>query len=379
MYLPMGKILRRFMIPYGLGGLLISYEDITDRKALEASYETSLSTQRATINNISEAVAMFDSDENLSLYNSNYLNLWKFEKAFLDTKPKFTDIIERHRPFFTDDDAEWNKLRTTILDALSKGKEAKLRFERRDGKVLDVSKVPLADGGFLLAFEDITRQVNEKEQQEAQINIMSKKDRVLKNFISAMSSGFIPPLRELSDFASKLPSSALFVEKASDIENSFADVMRLANAEMNAAPLSDNVVDVPAMLEEILVKMKDRANVKLITLSLNYDKAQPFKCVTDRERLFELLFYVTATSLGISGKGESVSITVKKEDKNNKPCLKVIFSPHFIPTDIKKAEDEFLGLGADLAKMNAADLSCEVKVEKMTESSSYSLSLLIPE
>ncbi len=378
LYLPMGKILRRFMIPYGLGGLLISYEDITDRKALEQSYMTSISTQRATIDNINEAVAMFDSKENLNLYNSNYLNLWKFERSFLDAGPHFSDIIERHRPFFTEDDAEWNKVKNTIFDTLSKGNEAKLRFKRRDNKILDVSKVPLADGGFLLAFDDITGEENEKEKQKQQIQTMSKKDKVLKSFIAAMTSGFTLPLRELSDFASKLPSSALFVAKANDIENSFADVMHFADVEANAAPLVANNVDIPSMLKDIFAKLKTRANAKLITMALNYDKSQTFTCVTDRERLFELLYYITATSLGLSGSEKNVSVSIKTEERKGKNYIKILFSPHFIPSDVKNAEREFLGLGADLAKVNAEDLSCEIKIERTTEVASYSLSVTIP-
>ena len=376
LYLPMGKILRRFMIPYGLGGLLISYEDVTDRKALEASYETSISTQRATIDNIREAVAMFDAEENLNLYNSNYLKLWKFEKSFLDTRPKFSEIIEMHRPFFTEDETEWNSFKGKILDTLSMGKEAKLRFERRDNKVLDVSKVPLVDGGFLLAFDDITREAYEREQQEQQIQIMSKKDKTLKDFIDSMASGFTQPLKELSDFAGKLPSSALFVEKASDIENTFLDVMRFAKSEINASMPVVSSVDIPLMLEDIMAKLKARADAKLIYVSINYDKKNSIKCLTDRERIFELLYYITATSLGIARKGENVSINVKKETKKEKSYVKVTFSPHFIPSDVKNAVQEYLGIGNDLVKMNVNDLSCSIEVERTVELTS--LCLIIP-
>ncbi len=377
LYLPMGKILRRFMIPYGLGGLLISYEDITDRKALELSYEASIENQRATIDNIKEAVVMFDAEENLNLYNSNYLTLWHFDKSFLDTKPKFSDIIELHRPFFTEDEAEWNKFKNTIFDTLNKGSEAKLRLERRDKKVLDVSKVPLADGGFLLAFDDITGQANEKELREKQIRTMSKKDEVFKSFISAMASNFPLPLKELSVLAGKLPSSALFVEKAGDIESSFADVMNFAVAEINAAPLKIEKVNILPILKDIFSKLRARAAAKMIDITLNCDEKISMECYTDKSRFFELLYYIAATSLSIAGRNEKLSVTAKAEEKYGKKCIKIIFSPHFMPSGIKNAENEYLGLGADLVKMNASDLSCEIKVERTSEAASYSLSVTV--
>ena len=115
-----------------------------------------------------------------------------------------------------------------------------------------------------------------------------------------------------------------------------------------------------------------------IFVELNYDKSQTFICVTDRERLFELLYYITATSLGLSGSEKNVSVSVKAEERKGKNYIKILFSPHFIPSDVKNAEREFLGLGADLAKVNAEDLSCEIKIERTTEVASYSLSVTIP-
>src|SRR5690606_19373601 len=44
-YLPNGRELRVLVIPHALGGLLFAYEDITDRRAIERSYNTLLAVQ----------------------------------------------------------------------------------------------------------------------------------------------------------------------------------------------------------------------------------------------------------------------------------------------------------------------------------------------
>ncbi|MBN8531210.1 MAG: PAS domain-containing protein, partial [Alphaproteobacteria bacterium] len=51
-YMPDGMALRVLVIPHALGGLLFSYEDVTDKLALERSYNTLIAVQRATLDKL---------------------------------------------------------------------------------------------------------------------------------------------------------------------------------------------------------------------------------------------------------------------------------------------------------------------------------------
>src|SRR3546814_10809730 len=53
-HLPDGSTLRMVVTPHPFGGILLSYEDVTDRLALERSYNTLTEVQRETIDNRSE-------------------------------------------------------------------------------------------------------------------------------------------------------------------------------------------------------------------------------------------------------------------------------------------------------------------------------------
>ena len=58
--------------PHPFGGLIFAYEDVTDRLALERSYNTSIEVQRETLDNLYEAIAVFGSDGRLKLWNPAY-------------------------------------------------------------------------------------------------------------------------------------------------------------------------------------------------------------------------------------------------------------------------------------------------------------------
>ena len=64
------------MSPHPLGGLIFVYEDVTDRLALERSYNTLIEVQRETLDNLYEGIAVFGSDGRLKLHNPAYRKIW---------------------------------------------------------------------------------------------------------------------------------------------------------------------------------------------------------------------------------------------------------------------------------------------------------------
>ncbi len=74
-HLPDSSTLRMMAQPHPLGGLLLLFEDVTDRLALESSYNTLIAVQRETLNNLHEGVAVFGSDGRLKLFNPNYARI----------------------------------------------------------------------------------------------------------------------------------------------------------------------------------------------------------------------------------------------------------------------------------------------------------------
>ncbi|HXP12786.1 MAG TPA: PAS-domain containing protein, partial [Stellaceae bacterium] len=77
LHLPDERTLRLSVSPHPLGGLTFVYEDVTDRLALERSYNALIAAQRETLDNLYEGVAVVGSDSRLKLWNPAFARLWK--------------------------------------------------------------------------------------------------------------------------------------------------------------------------------------------------------------------------------------------------------------------------------------------------------------
>ena len=77
MHLPDDRTLRVSVAPHPLGGLIFVYEDVTDRLALERSYNTLIEVQRETLDHLNEGIAVFGSDGRLKLSNPAFAAMWK--------------------------------------------------------------------------------------------------------------------------------------------------------------------------------------------------------------------------------------------------------------------------------------------------------------
>src|SRR5690606_34008236 len=113
-HLPNASTLRVVIQPHPLGGLLIFYEDVTDRLALERSYNTLIAVQRATLNNLHEGVAVFGSDGGLKLSNLAFADIWRMDGAALDQAVHLSDIVGRAQSLFGRPE-EYEKFRTLVF------------------------------------------------------------------------------------------------------------------------------------------------------------------------------------------------------------------------------------------------------------------------
>ena len=155
MHLPDGRTLSLSVSPHPFGGLIFVYEDVTDRLALERSYNTLIEVQRESLDNLFEGIAVFGSDGRLKLHNPAYRQLWGLDESDLEGEPHISEIVEKTRRFY-DDGGDWPTLKSRIIARLSGGTLERDLLDRADGTVLQVATVPLPDGNMLLSYLDIT-------------------------------------------------------------------------------------------------------------------------------------------------------------------------------------------------------------------------------
>jgi PAS domain-containing protein len=80
-HIPGGQTMRVVTQPHPFGGLSFLYEDVTERLALESSYNTLIKVQSATLDTLSEGVAVFGPDGTLKLHNAAFARIWDMREA----------------------------------------------------------------------------------------------------------------------------------------------------------------------------------------------------------------------------------------------------------------------------------------------------------
>jgi PAS domain-containing protein len=155
-YLPDGRALRVVTAPHPFGGLLFIYEDVSDRLELERARNTLAAVQRATLDHLFEAVAVFGADGRVKLFNKRYARIWGLDEAFLAGEPHVSEVAERCRGRFRSGGAGWVATKERIVSRTLDRHPREGRLELANGVVLQFASRALPDGNTLYTYLDLS-------------------------------------------------------------------------------------------------------------------------------------------------------------------------------------------------------------------------------
>ncbi len=327
LHLPDDRTLSLSISPHPLGGLVFVYEDVTDRLALERSYNTLIEVQRESLDNLFESIAVIGSDGRLKLHNPAYRKIWGLSEADLAGEPHISEIVEKTRRFY-DDGGNWPILKARIIARLSGGTLERDVLDRADGAVLQVATVPLPDGNMLLSYLDITDTQRVERALRERNEALETAGRLKSEFIANVSYELRTPLNAIIGFAEilaneyfgaltprQLDYSRGILDSSQRLLSLINDILDLATIEAGYMTLETAQVDIHDMLDAVLTLTRERARNQ--NLELEVQCPDDIGAVeADERRLKQALFNLVSNAIKFTPPGGSIRIQAERDSNS---------------------------------------------------------------
>ena len=169
---PDGTVLEVRSVRLPEGGMVLTYTDVTARRQAEADLRRKTAMLDATLETMDQGLFMIDADGVLQICNERAIALLDLPPGMARAKPTFADIIAHQHGTGEFSGSlvgvdPWLALKGTLL-------ETPQVYERTrpNGTVLEVRTAPLAGGGAVRTFTDVT----ERRAAEARVAFMARHD-----------------------------------------------------------------------------------------------------------------------------------------------------------------------------------------------------------
>ena len=327
-HLPDGSTLRLVISAYPAGGLLFAYDDVTRQLTLERATNTMIAVQRATLDNLYEAVVVYGSDGRLSLYNRAFAQLWQLDADMLNRQPHITEVVEAVRPLIQRS-PDWVQLRERLIDSFASRKGTRGRLERGDGTVIDYASVPLPDGAVLYTYLDVSANIRIERALRERNEALERTDRMNAAFISNITHDLRSPLGTLISMTEVLsqgilgPMNARQEEYCADIMTTSRDLLRLlddiiaiATIEVGQMALEPTELTLDTLWREDAALWRELADRRAILLDLPTRNGNG-AIVGDGQRLRQALDSVMAVALDGTPQGGRVALSLSADDESH--------------------------------------------------------------
>ena len=321
-HLPDGRTMRVVTTPNPEGGVIYLFDDVTERLDLERRYDALIRVQGETLDNLTEAVAVFGSDGRLRLFNPVFAGMWRLAPETLSERPHIEALSQWTFPLHGDHPV-WQSLRTTIT-AIENREPVMGRLDRPDGNVVDCATMPLPDGATLVTFQDVTDTVNVERALRERNEALEAADRLKIDFVHHVSYELRSPLTNIIGFAHFLgdPITGPLRDKQREDLNYITvstnallaiinNILDLATIDAGAMTLNLGAVDIRKTMEAAAEGVQDRLVKSGIQLEIRA-AADIGSFIADERRVRQSLFNLLANAVGFSPGGETVTFTAQR-------------------------------------------------------------------
>jgi hypothetical protein len=321
--LPDQRSLKVVSQPHPRGGLMMVFSDVTPELRLRSQFNHLLQVQQATLDKLSDAVAVFGADARLRLHNEAFERFWSATAGQLAAGLAFDQMVElaQHR---LHDLQFWRDLKARITDP-DPAARAPIEAEilTADRRVVTHQSRPLPDGATLISFADITDTRRLERALADREAALSETERLKREFVGSVSYELRTPLTTILGYAELLEHEGRELDPRArghlaSIRAAAAHLARsinnvLAMAQFDAGEVAPDMadVDVAALMAEAAARWQGAAGEQGVAveavpdLSLGLMRADP-------TRLAEVLDHLMENALRHTPAGGVVTLSAER-------------------------------------------------------------------
>jgi PAS domain S-box-containing protein len=221
------------------GGTVGTRTDITELKqrerariALSDELRTQYLRFDAALNNMIQGLCMFDADQRLIVCNARYLQMYGFSPEVVKPGIRLREIMEYSVSlgnYRREDAGRAIEERPTTAELRE---QTVLHQRLDDGRVIAVMHQPMAGGGSVATYEDVTQTVRAEEGLRQYAAKLERSNRELQDFASIASHDLQEPLRKIEAFGDRLVAKC--ADELSDTGRLYVDRMQDAAGRMRS-------------------------------------------------------------------------------------------------------------------------------------------------
>jgi PAS domain-containing protein len=254
-------------------------EDISDRRRIEAEIAAKSALFEATLQNMAQAVSVYDSELKLVAYNQHFIDFFEFPAGLITLGRSFEDILwfgARRGDFGSDPEQQVQSRLAAVINKESYRRD----FVRANGLTLFVSHTAMPGGGFVNTFTDISEQRRaEQALRESEEHLRVILDNVADAIMTIDKSDFEPfdprdsitaavelmarqmTLANIDLTISLPPDCGAVLGRPSQLQQVMIDLLRNAHESVIAQPRTGEgshigTIEVSLRAEEGMVRIK---------------------------------------------------------------------------------------------------------------------------
>jgi hypothetical protein len=309
--------------PHPRGGLLMVFSDVTPELRLRSQFNHLLQVQQATLDKLSDAVAVFGADGRLSLHNEAFERFWSASGAQLVAGLDFDDLVELSR-WRLHDLHFWRELKARITDPDPAARAPALsEVLTADRRIVAHQSRPLPDGATLISFADITdtRQLERAlAEREA---ALTETERLKREFVGSVSYELRTPLTTILGYAELLEQEGRDLDPRSrghlasiriagtHLARSINNVLDMAQFDAGDVAAETGDVDVAGLIVSAARRWNTAANEARVGVAVELGEALGLMRA-DARRLNDMLDHLMENALRHTPAGGSVRLSAER-------------------------------------------------------------------